>query len=119
AGAYRFVVAPGEATTVAVDTRLFFRREVGKLGIAPLTSMFFHGENTIRDIIDFRPESHDSDGLLLSFGTGEWLWRALDNPRTLHLSTLQMESPRGFGLVQRDRNFASYQDLEARYDLRP
>src|SRR5207247_3248657 len=62
-GAYRFVITPGEQTAVKVDCRLFLRKEVRKLGIAPLTSMFFHGENTARPFEDFRPEVHDSDGL--------------------------------------------------------
>ncbi len=118
-GAYRFVVSPGQQTEVKVDSRLFLRREVRKLGIAPLTSMFFHGENTTRAFSDFRPEAHDSDGLLLSFASGEWLWRPLDNPRTLNVSGLQMENPKGFGLLQRDRDFDHYQDLESRAELRP
>jgi len=118
-GAYRFVVTPGVATEVKVDSRLFFRREIRKLGVAPLTSMFFHGENTTRSFSDFRPEAHDSDGLLLAFPGGEWLWRPLDNPRTLNVSGLQMENPKGFGLLQRDRDFEHYQDLEAHAELRP
>jgi len=119
AGAYRFVVRPGTETQVDVETRLFLRREVKKLGIAPLTSMYFLGENDLREIVDFRPEVHDSDGLLMQTGTGEWLWRPLDNPRTLHVSSFQIEHPKGFGLMQRDRDFANYQDLEARSELRP
>lgn len=118
-GAYRFTVQPGEQTIVHVDMRLFLRQEVKKLGIAPLTSMFFHGENTIRQVEDFRPEVHDSDGLLLSFKTGEWLWRPLDNPHALHVSALHMQGPKGFGLIQRDRDFDHYQDLETRAELRP
>src|SRR5262249_47540238 len=79
-GAYRFVVRPGDQTAVAVDARIFLRREGKKLGIAPLTSMFFHGENSSPWREDFRPEVHDSDGLLVNFASGEWLWRPLDNP---------------------------------------
>jgi glucans biosynthesis protein len=119
AGAYRFTVRPGGETTVDVEARLFLRREIEKVGLAPLTSMFFHGENTLREVVDFRPEVHDSDGLLMHTGTGEWLWRPLDNPRALHVSSYQMENPKGFGLIQRDRDFASYQDLEARSEARP
>ena len=117
-GAYRFVVRPGEQTAVEVECRLFLRKEVRKLGIAPLTSMFFHGENTNRAFDDFRPEVHDSDGLLLSFAGGEWLWRPLDNRRTLNVSHLGMEKPRGFGLLQRDRDFEHYQDLETHPERR-
>jgi glucans biosynthesis protein len=37
----------------------------------------------------------------------------------LQISAFQDRSPRGFGLVQRNRTFASYQDLEAAYQRRP
>src|SRR5207244_12691926 len=68
---------------------------------------------------DFPPEAHDSDGLLLDFTSGEWLWRPLDNPRTLNVSGFQMQGPKGFGLVQRDRDFDHYQDLETAAQRRP
>ena len=82
--------------------------------------MFFFGENTTRRFDDFRPEVHDSDGLLLHFDGGEWLWRPLDNP-TPHQRrpSFRMHDPRGFGLIQRDRDFANYQDIETRSELRP
>ena len=118
-GAYRFVVRPGEQTVVSVEARLFRRREVEKLGIAPLTSMFFFGENTARSFDDYRPEVHDSDGLLMASSTGEWIWRPLDNPRRLRVSAFVASDPKGFGLIQRDRNFDHYQDLETRPELRP
>jgi glucans biosynthesis protein len=118
-GAYRFVVAPGEQTKVGVALRLFFREPVEKLGIAPLTSMFLRGENSLDGILDFRPETHDSDGLLVASGTGEWIWRPLENPRRLSVASFALDNTRGFGLLQRDRDFDHYQDLEARPDLRP
>ena len=118
-GAYRFVVQPGEQTVVNVDARLFLRRQPQQIGFAPLTSMFYHGENTGRQFDDFRPEVHDSDGLLIAQGTGEWLWRPLDNPRALQVDKFRMPALRGFGLVQRDRDFADYQDLETHSELRP
>jgi len=118
-GAYRFVIVPGDQTVTRVECRLFLRKEVRKLGIAPLTSMFFHGDNTGRWFEDFRPEVHDSDGLLVNFKTGEWLWRPADNPRTLQVSGLDAPDPRGFGLLQRDRDFGHYQDLETRAEQRP
>lgn len=118
-GAYRFVIQPGDQTKVDVDVRLFRRKDLHKLGIAPLTSMFFFGENTTRSFDNFRPEIHDSDGLMIENGTGEWLWRPLDNPRTLQVNGFQLHNPKGFGLVQRDRDFDHYQDLETRQELRP
>ena len=118
-GAYRFVITPGRTTVMDIDAHLYARKDIERLGIAPLTSMFAFGENDNRLNRDFRPEVHDSDGLLLHNGNGEWLWRPLVNPRDLGVSTYSLENPRGFGLIQRDVSFASYEDLEARYEDRP
>jgi glucans biosynthesis protein len=118
-GAYRFVVTPGPETRVDVESNLFFRKEVKKVGIAPLTSMFFHGENTLRHFVDFRPEVHDSDGVLMNLANGEWLWRPIDNPERLRISGLRAEPVAGFGLLQRDRDFTHYQDLETSAERRP
>jgi len=118
-GAYKFTITPGEQTVVETQGRLFLRKQPQKIGFAPLTSMFYHGENTARPFDDFRPEMHDSDGLLIFSGNGEWLWRPLDNPEKLEVSSFRTPALRGFGLVQRDRDFKSYEDLETRPDLRP
>lgn len=119
AGAYRFVIHPGVETHVDVEARLYRRHNVSKLGIAVLTSMFLYGENSTRSFDNYRPEAHDSDGLLLWSDTGEWLWRPLDNPSTLQVNSYQMTNPRGFGLLQRDRDYRSYQDLGTSPEKRP
>jgi glucans biosynthesis protein len=118
-GAYRFVIQPGLQTVVGVKARLTLREAVNKLGIAPLTSMFYHGESTDRYMDDFRPEVHDSDGLIIESGSGERIWRPLANPLKLQITSFQVSSPRGFGLMQRDRDFDHYQDTEALYHTRP
>ncbi|ACB77137.1 glucan biosynthesis protein [Opitutus terrae] len=119
AGAYRFVITPGADTVAHVKAALFFRKQVTTVGLAPLTSMFWHGENTNTQTDDFRPEVHDSDGLMLFTGAGEWLWRPVTNPTAVRVAAFSDERPRGFGLLQRDRNFENYQDLEAAYHSRP
>ncbi len=117
-GAYRFVVTPGVETVMHVRARLFVRDRIEKIGIAPLTSMFTFGENQPgRD--DFRPEVHDSDGLSIQSESGEWIWRPLVNPRRLLVTSFSLTDPKGFGLMQRDRNPASYEDPEALYEKRP
>ncbi len=117
-GAYAFTVQPGSTTVVDVRAQVHLRAPVKTLGIAPLTSMFLAGENQpVAD--DYRPEVHDSDGLQILAPSGEWLWRPLVNPRGTFVTSFAMPSLRGFGLMQRDRGFGSYQDLEARYDMRP
>lgn len=119
-GAFRFEIVPGAQTVTRVRARLFLRPgpTVARLGIAPLTSMFQHGENQPR-AGDFRPEVHDSDGLMIESGDGEWLWRPLQNPARPQVNSFELGQLRGFGLMQRDRAFASYEDVEARYERRP
>ena len=118
-GAYRFDVSPRERTVMDVDASLFFRADVEQVGLAPLTSMFYFGENDRVGIDDWRPQVHNSQGLSVWRGSGELTWRPLVNPTELRLSVFSGENPRGFGLLQRDREFSSYEDLEHRYDLRP
>ncbi|MGC8492926.1 MAG: glucan biosynthesis protein [Syntrophobacteraceae bacterium] len=119
-GACKFVIQPGKATLFHVATTLFFRKPVQRLGIAPLTSMFFFGKGTnCRPDDDFRPQVHDSDGLEIANSTGEWIWRPLINPENLLVTSFELTNPVGFGLFQRDVNFADYQDLEAQYQKRP
>lgn len=119
AGAYRFTIRPGLPTTIDVEAQLFPRADLEKVGLAPGTSMFFFSANGRTDIDDFRPEVHDSDGMLMVTGRGDRWWRPLANPKELQISAFQDRSPRGFGLIQRNRGFGSYQDLEAAYQKRP
>jgi glucans biosynthesis protein len=81
--------------------------------------MFFTGENDRRFFDDFRSELHDSDGLMIHSGSGEWIWRPLRNPRQQAVSSFVERNIRGFGLMQRDRTFEHYQDLDLSYELRP
>ncbi|HEY5797237.1 MAG TPA: glucan biosynthesis protein G [Bosea sp. (in: a-proteobacteria)] len=118
-GAYRYVVSPGRTTYVDVTATIMPRKAIERIGIAPLTSMFQAGEGDLSQRTDFRPEIHDSDGLMMQSGNGEWIWRPIRNPKALRISSFGDKDPRGFGLMQRDRDFGSYQDLEARYDARP
>ena len=117
-GAYKFVLTPGIDTVMQVSARLYFRDAVTKLGIAPLNSMFLFGNNQPgRD--DWRSEVHDSDGLSVALGNGEWIWRPLVNPKRLLVTSFSASQLGGFGLMQRDRLPASYEDPEAQYERRP
>jgi glucans biosynthesis protein len=118
-GAYRFQVFPASTSVIEVQTTLYPRKDLPDVGIAPLTSMFlFSGINRAR-ISDFRPAVHDSEGLAIVNGWGERLWRPLNNPRRLQTSDFLDQNPQAFGLIQRSRDFAHYQDLEAHYEKRP
>jgi glucans biosynthesis protein len=101
-----------------IDNQLHLRRDVARFGITPLTSMFWFSETIKPTAADWRPEIHDSDGLALWTGTGERIWRPLNNPPHIAVSAFSDDNPRGFGLVQRDRNFDHYQD-GVFYERRP
>jgi periplasmic glucans biosynthesis protein len=121
AGAYKFVVKPGVSTVMDTTAAVYVRAgaTIKSFGVAPLTSMFWFGENSGGSQGDLRPEVHDSDGLMMERGSGEWLWRPLTNPNNIQILSFNDENPHGFGLIQRDRRFESYEDLEAAYQMRP
>jgi glucans biosynthesis protein len=117
-GAYRFALHRTEGVVMEVTAALFLRKPVARLGLAPLTSMFWYGEYGRGRMLDWRPEVHDSDGLAIWTASGERIWRPLNNPRDIAVSSFGDDSPRGFGLLQRDRNFDHYLD-GVFYDRRP
>ncbi len=116
-GAFTFDLTPGEETILHTHATFFFRQQVAVLGLAPLTSMFWFGENTPMRFGDFREEVHDSDGLLVAIDDKQRLWRPLGNPRAPRVTTFPCTV--GFGLLQRDRSYYNYEDAEARYEKRP
>jgi glucans biosynthesis protein len=126
-GAYRFVAQRGtergaehgEAVTMTVAARVFTRRPVDRIGIAPLTSMFWYSETNRHGATDWRPEVHDSDGLAVWTGSGERIWRPLHNPDGVQTTSYVDADPKGFGLFQRDREFDNYQDDGVFYERRP
>lgn len=118
-GAYRFAIQPGSATLMDVDVTLYPRKPLQHVGLAPLTSMFIAGPAQRRITGDYRPSLHDSEGLSILNGAGERIWRPLTNPKKLQASAFLDKDPKGFGLAQRDRSFANFEDLDAHYERRP
>jgi glucans biosynthesis protein len=120
-GAYKFdaMKSDGDSVVMNVHCDLFFRAGIARLGVAPLTSMYWYGENERRKAADWRPEIHDNDGLALWTGKGERIWRPLINPPQVMTNSFADDNPKGFGLMQRDRDFADYQDDGAFYERRP
>jgi glucans biosynthesis protein len=117
--AYRFTIRPGETTVTDIELALYPRVEIRQPGLGTLTSMFFFDAHDRAGIDDFRPAVHDSSGLAIHTGQGERLWRPLANPRDLQVSGFGDTNVRGFGLIQRQRQFSAYEDLEALYEKRP
>lgn len=117
-GAYKFSLKRSKGVIMEIEAALFLRKDIERLGIAPLTSMYWFSETAKPTSADWRPEVHDSDGLALWTGVGEHIWRPLNNPARIQVSSFADKSPKGFGLGQRDRVLDHYQD-GVRYHLRP
>lgn len=117
-GAYQFTLTRGAGVVMDIDHELHLRADISRLGLAPLTSMYWFSETAKPKAADWRPEVHDSDGLALWTGAGERIWRPLNNPPQTTVSAFADNRPRGFGLLQRDRNFDHYLD-GVHYELRP
>jgi glucans biosynthesis protein len=118
-GAYRFTLRPGEATLIDTECTLFARSTLDHYGIATMSAIHLSGaiDQTRND--DLRPAVAEIDGLQILTGMGEWIWRPVSNPLTLQTSTFVDENPRGFGFLQRDRNFDHYQDDDQHWENRP
>ncbi len=118
-GAYKFTITYGQPLVMAVEATIFPRVDMAHVGIAPLTSMFQFDETNRDRFSDFRPAVHDSDGLLIHNGANETIWRPLANPKNLQVSAFRDDAPKGFGLMQRAREFRDFADLSALYHRRP
>ena len=118
-GAYRFTLRPGDATIIDTECTLFARVAVDSLGLATMSATHLSGPIDERRDDDLRPSVSEVTGLQMLTGKGEWLWRPVANRNTLQISTFVDESPRGFGFLQRDRNFDHYQDDDQHYETRP
>ena len=119
-GAYQFTITPGEETVMDIEAEITLRRPIQQLGLAPFSSMFWFGEGTHPRPYDFRPEVHDSDGVLMELESGNLHYRPLEHtPGQYRHCIFTLEKPRSWSLVQRDRLFSSYEDPEARYHDRP
>ncbi len=117
--AYRFTIRPGDTTVFDTEMAIYPRVDLDHAGLAPMTSMFFFGPDDHADVVDFRPSVHDSDGMAIHNGRGEELWRPLTNPKDLQISQFSDLNPRGYGLMQRQKNYWAYQDLESKFEKRP
>ncbi|EIN9003703.1 glucan biosynthesis protein, partial [Salmonella enterica] len=102
-----------------VENHLYARKDIKQLGIAPMTSMFSCGNNERRVCDTIHPQIHDSDRLAMWRGNGEWICRPLNNPQKLQFNAYMDDNPKGFGLLQLDRDFSHYQDVMGWYNKRP
>jgi periplasmic glucans biosynthesis protein len=119
AGAYRFTIRPGEAIIIDTEMTLAPRAAVDNVGIAAMSATSISSPLDRRRPDDVRPIIAETNGLQMYSGKGEWIWRPITNRTTLQISSFVDENPKGFGFLQRNRDFESYQDDELKWELRP
>ena len=119
-GAFRFVSRlDKDGVRQDVTAALFPRRAIPELGLMPMTSMFWYDQANRTIGTDWRPEIHDSDLLSIASADGTAHARPIINPTVPMVSAFAERDPKGFGLLQRDRDFDHYQDDGVFYDRRP
>ncbi|WP_406858389.1 glucan biosynthesis protein [Alsobacter sp. KACC 23698] len=119
AGAYRFTLRTGDVSIIDTELTLFPRAPVENWGVAGMTSTYLFGSNDRRNVDDVRPAVYESGGLQIHNGNDEWVWRPLSNPETLQISAFVDPAPKGFGLIQRDRDSNAFQDDDQNFERRP
>jgi glucans biosynthesis protein len=119
AGAVSMTLRPGDMTIVDVESTLFPRVNLEHVGLGGMAGSYLFGPNDRRTVDDARVAAYDISGLQMLNGQGEWLWRPVHNPETLQISAFLDNNPKGFGLLQRERDYAAFQDDSQRFEARP
>ncbi len=118
-GAIRLTLRPGDVTYIDVETTLFPRQALDHVGLGCATGTFLAGPQSRRTFDDIRPAIFEVSGVQMLSGGGEWIYRPVNNPAALQVSSFVDQNPKGFGLVQRERDAAAFQDDDQRFELRP
>jgi periplasmic glucans biosynthesis protein len=118
-GAFRFTLRPGEATIIDTELTIVARAAIDHFGLSAMSAMYLFGGLDPSKIPDIRPNVYEVSGLQMLTGAGEWIWRPVANRDTLQISAFVDQNPRGFGLLQRDRSFSTFQDDDQHWELRP
>jgi periplasmic glucans biosynthesis protein len=118
-GAFRFTLRPAETTIIDTEMTLIARTAIDKLGFGAMAASYLFSPLDHRRTDDVRAAAHESTGLQILTGAGEWLWRPVSNRDTLQISAFSDVNPRGFGLLQRSRSFDAFYDDETHWELKP
>ncbi len=118
-GAFRFTLRSEETTIIDTELTLIARADVGHLGLAAMAGAYLFGALDHRYADDVRPNVSDVGGLQILTGAGEWIWRPVANRSTLQISAFGDRNLRGFGMLQRNRNFDAYNDDDTHWELMP
>lgn len=119
AGAVRFTLRAGEATVIDTECTIFARKQVDHLALTPIQATYLSGPIDWPQTGDMRPAAYEAGGVQMLTGAGEWIWRPVSNRSRLQISGFVDRDPQGFGLIQRDRAFATFLDDDGEWQRRP
>jgi glucans biosynthesis protein len=118
-GAYRFTIHPGDATIIDVECSLFPRAALDNFGLATMSATSLFSPLDRRGDDDVRDAAAECTGLQMFTGAGEWVWRPVSNRNNLQISEFVDSNPKGFGFLQRNREFDDFYDLIQHWERRP
>jgi glucans biosynthesis protein len=98
---------PGTDGQAQVQLALYPREHAGPLLLAPVIGNFVQDEHRPGRVLPLQAERHCVDGLSIRNPAG-WIWRPLHNPPAPRADSFSGTTPRGYGLLQRDRTASSY-----------
>jgi glucans biosynthesis protein len=119
AGAYRFTIRPGDATIIDTECSLFPRVGIENFGLATMSATSLFGPLDRRGFDDIRAAAAEVSGLQLLTGAGEWVYRPVSNRNALQISEFVDQNPKGFGFLQRPRDFNQFFDETQHWERRP
>lgn len=119
AAALRLELRPGATTTAAASATLITRKGIDHLGLGGMQAPFLFGPHDRRGADDARAAVYAVGGLQIRNGGEEAIWRPVRNPDTLQISSFVDNAPKGFGLIQRDRTPATFEDDLRRWERCP
>jgi glucans biosynthesis protein len=118
-GAYRFTLHPGDATIIDVECSLFPRVGIDSFGLATMSATCLFNPLDRRGDDDVRDAAQEAGGLQMLSGGNEWIWRPVANRNNLQISEFIDNNPKGFGFLQRQREFDDFYDLTQHWERRP
>lgn len=117
--AFRMTLHPGDASIADVEGTIFARTTIDHLGLCGMQASFLFGPHDRRGADEARAAAYATGGLQIRNGGDEAIWRPVHNPETLQISSFVDDRPKGFGLMQRARDYAAFQDDVQHWEWRP
>ncbi|HBM15555.1 MAG TPA: hypothetical protein DD381_04310 [Lentisphaeria bacterium] len=106
--AFRYEVSQGDTCVINVKQTIYPREKISKIAIAPMASVYVYGKATKKSMTSLYPEMHYSDGFILK-SDNNLIFEPLENFQNNVISEFTVKDLKYFGLVQRERNYESYE----------